>query len=159
MSDEHELVDIEARGEGGIVRGAEPLLVRQPLPVGAERPAQGVPYGRLDPIAPGAGVDQGIGGNVVDEPFEHVVEARPAVGMDSGIVEGDRIPGRLADRRPGQLEEQHLAIAGDVGVACDAQLAEGLAGEGGRRDRERFRFRCDHREPEARARLALRRAL
>ena len=44
-----------------------------------------------------------------------------------GIVEGDRLFGRLADRRPGELVEQHLPVAGRVGVARDGQRAERLA--------------------------------
>ena len=123
VGDEHEVVVVEPRGEGRIVRRAELLLVRQPLPVGAQRPAQRLPHRGLDALASDAGIDQRIGRDVVDEDLERVVEARALVGIDRGVVEGVAVLGRLADRRPGQLVEQHLAIARRVGMARHGDLA------------------------------------
>ena len=148
VGDEHEVVVVEPRGEGRVVRRAELLLVRQALPVGAQRPAQRLPDRGLDPLAADAGIDQGIGRDVVDEDLERVVEARALVGVDRGVVEGVAVLGRLADRRPGQLVEQHLAIARRVGMARHGDLAERLAREGRALDRELLRLRGGHREPE-----------
>ena len=147
LRDEHELV-VDPRGEVRAVGRTDLLLVRQTLPVRGHRPTQRLTDGGLDLLAPGAGVYQGIRRHVVDEALEDVVQAGPLVGVYRGAVEGIAFLRRLTDRRPGQLEEQHLAIARPVGVARHGQLAQRLAGKTGRLDRELFRFRRDDREAQ-----------
>jgi hypothetical protein len=70
------------------------------------------------------------------------------MGVHRGVVESDRVLRRLADRRPGQLEKQHLTITGGVGVARDRQRTERLARKLRAFDRKALRFRRDHGEAE-----------